>query len=76
MPAPGRRRPPPPGPPQANGGEVTREAMDRFLQESAELQGLDDASYRLLRGVRWLAGLCVGLAAAGCAGESATTSAP
>ncbi|TVZ97593.1 hypothetical protein [Streptomyces sp. BK340] len=62
--------------------------MDRFLQESAELQGLDDASYRLLRGVRWLAGLCVCLAAAGldlwvpccaaagCAGESATTSAP
>ncbi|MFJ9867151.1 tetratricopeptide repeat protein [Streptomyces sp. NPDC101165] len=135
---------------QANGGEVTREAMDRFLQESAELaqqairlapeevfgyevawliadmggnrtvadqmdqailrldpnhqqalarqtrkaaaapgvkaaeaatlyadalaaapdsapmqQGLDDASYRLLRGVRWLAVLCVGLAAAG-----------
>ncbi|MFF7123680.1 hypothetical protein [Streptomyces sp. NPDC008240] len=39
--------------------------MDRFLQESAELQRLDDASYRLLRGVRWLAGLCVGLAAAG-----------
>ncbi|MFI1768490.1 hypothetical protein ACH41H_41490 [Streptomyces sp. NPDC020800] len=135
---------------RANGGEVTREAMDRFLQESAELaqqairlapeevfgyevawliadmggnrtvadrmdqailrldpnhrqalarqtekaaaapgvkateaatlyadalasapdsapmqQGLDDASYRLLRGVRWLAVLCVGLAAAG-----------
>ncbi|MFF4574187.1 tetratricopeptide repeat protein [Streptomyces sp. NPDC001410] len=135
---------------QANGGQVTREAMDRFLQESAELaqqairlapeevfgyevawliadmggnrtvadqmdqailrldpnhpqalarqtkknadtpgvkaaeaatlyadalavapdsatmqQGLDDASYRLLRGVRWLAVLCVGLAAAG-----------
>ncbi|MEU9986363.1 tetratricopeptide repeat protein [Streptomyces sp. NPDC048045] len=135
---------------QANGGEVTREAMDRFLQESAELaqqairlapeevfgyevawliadmggnrtvadmldeailrldpnhqqalarqtrkaaaapgvkateaatlyadalatapdsesmhKGLDDASYRLLRGVRWLALLCVGLAAAG-----------
>ncbi|MGW2701200.1 hypothetical protein [Streptomyces sp. NPDC001340] len=135
---------------QANGGQVTREAMDRFLQESAELaqqairlapeevfgyevawliadmggnrtvadqmdqailrldpnhpqalarqakknadtpgvkaaeaatlyadalavtpdsapmqQGLDDASYRLLRGVRWLAVLCVGLAAVG-----------
>ncbi|MFJ9816912.1 tetratricopeptide repeat protein [Streptomyces sp. NPDC101151] len=28
-------------------------------------QGLDDASYRLLRGVRWLALLCVGLAGAG-----------
>ncbi|MEU6483916.1 tetratricopeptide repeat protein [Streptomyces sp. NPDC046887] len=28
-------------------------------------QGLDQASYRLLRGIRWLALLCLGLAAAG-----------
>ncbi|EME98249.1 tetratricopeptide repeat protein [Streptomyces mobaraensis] len=44
--------------------------------DSAELQhGLDQATYRMLRGIRWLALLCVGLAAAGVdlfAGDGAT----
>ncbi|MGW0879689.1 tetratricopeptide repeat protein [Streptomyces sp. NPDC002671] len=53
-----------PGVKAAEAATLYADALAAAPESASMLQGLDDASYRLLRGVRWLALLCVGLAGA------------
>ncbi|WP_225824670.1 tetratricopeptide repeat protein [Streptomyces naphthomycinicus] len=53
-----------PGVKAAEAATLYADALAAAPDSAPMRQGLDDASYRLLRGVRWLALLCVGLAGA------------
>ncbi|CUW29972.1 MULTISPECIES: tetratricopeptide repeat protein [Streptomyces] len=53
-----------PGVKAAQAATLYADALAAAPDSEQMRQGLDDASYRLLRGVRWIALLCVGLAGA------------
>ncbi|WP_307787382.1 MULTISPECIES: tetratricopeptide repeat protein [Streptomyces] len=53
-----------PGVKAAEAATLYADALAAAPDSAPMRQGLDDASYRLLRGVRWIALLCVGLAGA------------